>query len=295
MSLSANEMRWLAFDTSTDVLSLAAARGDRVWTQTLPGGAQASSGLIPAVLALLAEADMPLASLTAIVFGRGPGSFTGLRTACAVAQGLALGADLPVLPIDTLLAVAEEARELQMSSGHLNASEALTVLALLDARMDEVYSAAYQWQPPAAEGGHAQTLPAASVQAPNTAGGRGVWQAVSPLKVGAPEQVALPQTPQGSHTTPESHTTPGSQKSPVLLAGNAFAAYGDRLPPGERCVALPTAAALLRLAPALWAQGQAVPADQAMPLYIRDKVANTTAEREVLKAQAALAKASPQP
>lgn len=286
MSPSTNELRWLAFDTSTDVLSLAVARGDRVWTQTLPGGAQASSGLIPAVLALLAEADMPLASLTAIVFGRGPGSFTGLRTACAVAQGLALGADVPVLPIDTLLAVAEEARELQMSSGDLNASDALTVLALLDARMDEVYSAAYHWQAPAAQGGHAPTLAAASDQAQNTAPARGGWQTVSPLKVGAPEQVTLPDT------TP---TSPGLQPSPVLLAGNAFAAYGDRLPPGKRCEALPTAAALLRLAPALWAQGQAVPADQAMPLYIRDKVANTTAEREVLKAQAALAKASPQP
>lgn len=285
MSTSTNELRWLAFDTSTDVLSLAVARGDRVWTQTLPGGAQASSGLIPAVLALLAEADMPLASLTAIVFGRGPGSFTGLRTACAVAQGLALGADVPVLPIDTLLAVAEEARELQMSSGDLNASDALTVLALLDARMDEVYSAAYHWQAPAAQGGHAPTLAAASDQAQNTAPARGGWQTVSPLKVGAPEQVTLPDT------TP---TSPGLQPSPVLLAGNAFAAYGDRLPPGKRCEALPTAAALLRLAPALWAQGQAVPADQAMPLYIRDKVANTTAEREVLKAQAALAKASPQ-
>ena len=285
MSTSTNELRWLAFDTSTDVLSLAVARGDRVWTQTLPGGAQASSGLIPAVLALLAEADMPLASLTAIVFGRGPGSFTGLRTACAVAQGLALGADVPVLPIDTLLAMAEEARELQMSSGDLNASDALTVLALLDARMDEVYSAAYHWQPPAAQGGHAPTLPAASDHAQSTAPARGGWQTVSPLKVGAPEQVALP------HTTP---TSPVPQTSPVLLAGNAFAAYGDRLPPGKRCEALPTAAALLRLAPALWAQGHAVPADQAMPLYIRDKVANTTAEREVLKAQAALAKASPQ-
>lgn len=286
MSPSTNELRWLAFDTSTDVLSLAVARGDRVWTQTLPGGAQSSSGLIPAVLALLAEADMPLASLTAIVFGRGPGSFTGLRTACAVAQGLALGADVPVLPIDTLLAVAEEARELQMSSGDLNASDALTVLALLDARMDEVYSAAYHWQAPAAQGGHAPTLPAESDPAQSTAPARGGWQTVSPLKVGAPEQVVLP------HTTP---TSPGPQTSPVLLAGNAFAAYGDRLPPGKRCEALPTAAALLRLAPALWAQGQAVPADQAMPLYIRDKVANTTAEREVLKAQAALAKASPQP
>ncbi len=286
MSLSTNEMRWLAFDTSTDVLSLAVARGDRVWTQTLPGGAQASSGLIPAVLALLAEADMPIAALTAIVFGRGPGSFTGLRTACAVAQGLALGADLPVLPIDTLWAVAEEARALQASSGQLKANEALTVLALLDARMDEVYSAAYRWQPVAAESAetaqsgetaHSPTLPAASAPAQIGAGARGVWQTVSPWRVGAPEQVAWP------------HPTP------VLLAGNAFAAYGERLPPGERCEALPTATALLRLAPVLWAQGQAVPADQAMPLYIRDKVANTTAEREVLKAQAALAKASPQP
>jgi tRNA threonylcarbamoyladenosine biosynthesis protein TsaB len=247
--------------------------------------------LIPAVLALLAEADMPLASLTAIVFGRGPGSFTGLRTACAVAQGLALGADVPVLPIDTLLAVAEEARELQMSSGHLNASDALTVLALLDARMDEVYSAAYHWQAPAALGGHAPTLPAASDHAQSTAPARGGWQTVLPLKVGAPEQVALPHT---TPTSPVFQTSPVPQTSRVLLAGNAFAAYGDRLPPGKRCEALPTAAALLRLAPALWAQGQAVPADQAMPLYIRDKVANTTAEREVLKAQAALAKASPQ-
>jgi tRNA threonylcarbamoyladenosine biosynthesis protein TsaB len=90
----------------------------------------------------------------------------------------------------------------------------------------------------------------------------------------------------------------------VLQAGNAFAAYGERLPPvatgGLRCEALPTAAALLRLAPALWAQGLAVPAEQAMPLYIRDKVANTTAEREAMKAQAveaktALAKAAAQP
>ena len=253
MSRPAHDQRWLAFDTSTDVLSLAVARGDRVWTQTLPGGAQASSGLIPAVLALLAEADLPLHSLTAIVFGRGPGSFTGLRTACAVAQGLAFGANVPVLPVDTLLAVAEEARWLQEQAGKTPAGEDLTVLTLLDARMDEVYSAAYRWQ----------AAPLAG------------WQALSPLKVGAPEQVEWPQD------------------APVLLAGNAFAAYGDRLPASERCPALPTAAALFRLAPALWAQGQAVPAEQAMPLYIRDKVAHTTAEREVLKAQAAGLKATP--
>lgn len=249
--------RWLAFDTSTDVLSLAVARGAQVWSQTLPGGAQASAGLIPAVLAMLAEADMPLASLNAVVFGRGPGSFTGLRTACAVAQGLAFGANVPVLPVDTLLAVAEEARGLQLQSGHLAPDAELTVWALLDARMDELYSAAYRWQ----------TLPA-------QAGGR--WQAVSPLRVCAPEKLDLSEA--------------AAHGSAVCLAGNAFAAYGERLPLAwqarVRYEALPTATALLRLAPDLWAQGLAVPADQAMPLYIRDKVANTTAEREAMKRQA---------
>ena len=250
MSLHSTELRWLAMDTSTDVLSLAVARGDQVWTQTLPGGAQASSGLIPAVMAMLAEADMPLASLTAIVFGRGPGSFTGLRTACAVAQGLAFGADLPVLPVDTLLAVAEEARWQRVQAGAADAD--VSVLAMLDARMDEVYSAAFQW----------------------TAVNQ-TWQGVSDLQVSAPEQV---------------------KATAAVLAGNVFEAYGLRLLAGpERLVALPTASALLRLAPALWAQGRAVPADQAMPLYIRDKVANTTAEREAMKAQAALAKAAETP
>jgi len=247
------QQRWLAFDTSTDVLSLAVARGDHVWTQTLPGGAQASSGLIPAVLAMLAEADLPLASLDAIVFGRGPGSFTGLRTACAVAQGLAFGVDVPVLPVDTLLAVAEEARWSQVQSGQIGAEAELTVQALLDARMDEVYSAAYRWQP-----------------VPNS--DHWGWLQTSPLQVGAPEKLQLPDDRM------------------VLQAGNALAVYGERLNQGVsealRCEALPTAAALLRLAPALWAQGLAVPADQAMPLYIRDKVAHTTAEREAMKAQA---------
>lgn len=255
MSTTTTAARWLAFDTSTDVLSLAVARGEQVWCQTLPGGAQASSGLIPAALALLAEADMPLASLDAIVFGRGPGSFTGLRTACAVAQGLAFGAGVPVLPVDTLLAVAEEARWAQLQARAIAPDAPLTVLALLDARMDEVYSAAYLWQPQ-----------------PGTR--HGLWQEAAPLRVGAPEQVVVPAG------------------SPVLQAGNALAVYGERLPAvssGGHCEALPTAAALLRLAPALWAQGLAVPPEQAMPLYIRDKVAYTSAEREALKAQAQVA------
>ena len=228
--------RWLAFDTSTDVLSIALSAPDHCDVRTLAGGAQSSATLIPTAMEMLAQAGLGISQLNAIVFGRGPGSFTGLRTACAVAQGLAFGADIPVLPVDTLLAVAEEARVL---AGVV--AQPLTVLALLDARMDEVYSAAYRW-----DGQH--------------------WTALGHLQVSAPEQVALP--------------TPADR---LLLAGNAFEAYGERLPAGEKVQALPTAAALLRLAPALMAAGRAVPADQAMPLYIRDKVAQTTAEREAAK------------
>ena len=227
--------QWLAFDTSTDTLSIGVAANGHSEVRTLAGGAQASASLIPTAMDMLAQARLGLPQLDAIVFGRGPGSFTGLRTACAVAQGLAFGAGIPVLPVDTLLAVAEEARVLAGVT-----DQPLTVLALLDARMDEVYSAAYDW-----DGQH--------------------WAQRQPLQVGAPQHIALPDAPR------------------LLLAGNAFAAYGERLPAGDRLQALPTAAALLRLAPGLLAAGQAVPAEQAMPLYIRDKVAQTTAEREAAR------------
>jgi tRNA threonylcarbamoyladenosine biosynthesis protein TsaB len=224
----------LAFDTSTEYLSIAVMGGPRLGQASLthqgPGGAQASASLIPAIQALLAQAGLALRDLDAIVFGRGPGSFTGLRTACSVAQGLAFGADLPVLPVDTLLAVAEEARE------HHGATQ---VVALLDARMDEVYAASYAFE-------------------------AGAWQPRSDLALLRPEAVVLP---------------PG-----WCAAGNAFGGYGHRLPSGPRLEVLPTAAALLRLAPSLIAAGQAVPAAHAMPLYIRDKVAQTTGERAAARA-----------
>ena len=227
-------MNLLAFDTSTESLSVALAWRDAAGPHRLEhrgeGGRESSATLIPTAMGLLREAGLPLAMLDALAFGAGPGSFTGLRTACAVAQGLALGASLPVLPVETLLVVAEEARHLQ---------GATRVMALLDARMDEVYFAAYQHD------GHG-------------------WQRQGDIVLGKPEAVSLP---------------PG-----FVLAGNAFAAYGARLPAGERIEALPNAAALLRLAPALVAQGAAVPADRALPIYVRDKVAQTTEERRALKA-----------
>ena len=269
--------KFLAFDTSTDRLSIAVTDGVRVWQHSGVGGAQASSTLIPAILALLAEAGVQLGELDAIAFGRGPGSFTGLRTACAVAQGLAFGArngaGMPVLPVDTLMAVAEEARFQRQESPHppstssgqamplpevegergenAEGTNTLRVTALLDARMDEMYLQSYEFS-------------------------SGLWTQTLGCELIRPENLAdyLLRVP-----------------GPQLLAGNVFEVYAQRLPAALAGIphihALPTATALLRLAPALAAAGQCVDASLALPLYVRDKVAFTTDERAASKALAA--------
>lgn len=211
-------------------MSIAVGSAARVWRRSERGGPLASVALIPAIIALLAEAGIGLSELDAIAFGHGPGSFTGLRTACSVAQGLAFGAGVPVLGIDTLMAIAQQAREQDGCS---------QVLAVLDARMDEVYAGEYEF-----------------------ADGR--WQRHGQISLDKPQALRL---------------APG-----WTLAGNAFEVYGERLPAGPRFACVPDAAALLQLAPALLGAGQGVPADQALPLYIRDKVAQTTDERAALKA-----------
>ena len=240
-------MKILAFDTSTERLSIAAGRvavgGASICTHEGAGGAMASATLIPAALALLAEAGLALRELDAIAFGAGPGSFTGLRTACAVAQGLGYGAGVPLLPVDTLLAVAEDAR-----LAHAPDGAPLQVVAVLDARMDEVYAARYAWD-----------------------GAR--WHRGGDWVVCPPEALAV-----------RFGAAPGPGD---VVAGNPFAAYGDRLLPGwPRLAAVPCATSLLRLAPALWADGRAVPPAEALPRYIRDKVAKTTDERAREKAAA---------
>ena len=241
-------MNFLAFDTSTEVMSIAVGKtGDdavQQWLHTATGGAKASTGLIAGVMDLLHQAGLALTDLDAIAFGAGPGSFTGLRTACSVAQGLAFGADVPVLPIDTLLAVAEETRYTACADAN-----ALRLTALLDARMDEMYCATYDFAD-------------------------GVWAEVEGSHLVRPEVFAAERA------------TVAVADSGNVLAGNVFAVYGERLGTLLGITALPTAAAMLRLAPALMAAGKAVPADQALPSYIRDKVAKTTAERIAEKAAA---------
>jgi tRNA threonylcarbamoyladenosine biosynthesis protein TsaB len=234
-------MKLLAFDTSTEQMSIAVTRevngAQQVWQHSGTGGALASSQLIPAIEDLMAQAGLRLLELDAICFGQGPGSFTGLRTACSVAQGLGFGADCPLLPVDSLLSVAEEARH--QYAAH---EPVCQVLALLDARMDEMYAAHYEFS-------------------------QGQWMLQQDYSLVRPEALRL----EGS----------------TVLAGNVFAPYGERLAVASdvpRWVALPTATAMLRLAPSLLAAGQAVDAAQALPRYIRDKVAKTTLERAAEKA-----------
>jgi tRNA threonylcarbamoyladenosine biosynthesis protein TsaB len=233
-------MNFLAFDTSTEHLHLGVACGAATLTQVHPGAAQASQLIIPQALQLLADIGLKLQDLDAIVMGRGPGSFTGLRTACAVAQGLAYGAQLKVLPIDTLWAVAEDAR---------HRHGARRVLSILDARMGQYYASAWSFE-----------------------GELGV-PVMSPALLN-PEELVLPkawrQDPQ-----------------PVCAAGIGLDAVAEALRQQHDLLqvqtAHPTAEALLRLAPPAWQQNLAVSPEQATPLYLRDKVAQTTAERERLK------------
>lgn len=248
---------------------------DQQWLHTGEGGAQASAHLVPAVLALLAQAGTSLAELDALVWGCGPGSFTGLRTAAAVAQGLAYGTrpprhpnGLPVLSVDTLLAVAEEARhqlcppDLAPVPAHpASAPTACTITALLDARMDEVYAATYLFP---------------DINQPQATRLGGPWLIKPEGLAGLLDNL------------------PGDAAHTGVLAGNVFGVYGERIPTtsGPRVVAMPTAAALLRLAPGLLAQGLATPAAHAQPVYVRDKVAQTTAERAT---RPTTALTSPQP
>ncbi len=223
----------LALDTGTEVLHLGACRGDRSWQRELPGGARASADLLPALTALLAEAGLSLHDLDAIAFGRGPGAFTGVRAACAVTQGLAFGAARPVLPLDSLMAVAEDAR----SQG---AGDELWVA--IDARMGEAYAARYRYGPDG-------------------------WRTIEAPSLHDPGALAQRVAAEGGRPQ---------------VAGSSLSAHAAAWADGDEPrwpQARPRAAALLSLARAAWARGEALDAAQALPLYVRDKVAQTTAER----------------
>lgn len=221
----------LAFDTATETMALAVCGpgGDRRWAG--PGGQAASAGLLPQARRLLAEAGIATGALQAVAFGAGPGAFTGLRTACAAAQGLAFGLGCPVLPLDSLALVAEDT---PWRDG--------PVWVAMDARMDEVYAAPYR---PRADGG---------------------WQPLRPPALYTLEALAALWR----------------DEPPGRIAGSAVAAFAGRLPFGDaalQATETDRAGALLRLARQAWARGEAIDPALALPVYLRDKVALTTAER----------------
>jgi tRNA threonylcarbamoyladenosine biosynthesis protein TsaB len=222
-------MRLLAFETATRRLSVALWQDGALieCSREIPNGG--SEHLLPWVRQLLAEAGVTMAQIDGIAFGAGPGGFTGLRLACGVAQGLAWGLDLPVLPVSTLEALA-------LASGERE------VWACLDARMNEVYGAAYRVDGDSVAQLMAPVcLPPAVLPAPTFSGGWGVGDGFAAygqvLRVRKPDLVGL------------------------------------------RADAFPTAAAVLRLAAPAFARGEGVQAVLAQPIYVRDKVALTTVER----------------
>ena len=247
MSHAEGQARLLAFDTSTERLALALQAPGGPWCVDAAGGAAASASLLPQALRLLAAAGLGPAELQFVAFGQGPGAFTGLRTACAVAQGLGFGIGCPLLPIDSLLIVAEDARS-QAAVAH---DAPFDIGVAMDARMDEAYAARYRWQ-------------------------GGAWQVLQP-----PALFTLPAL-----------NAAWAGATLQAVAGSAWPAFGARLPvPGGAPVFTEAqrAAALLRLALQAAAAGAGIDAADALPLYLRDKVAFTTQERDALRAAAAAA------
>jgi tRNA threonylcarbamoyladenosine biosynthesis protein TsaB len=248
----------LAIDASGDVLTLAVCRGETLWASERSAGPTASAEALLGVDALLKSAGLALRDLDAVAYGRGPGAFTGLRTACALAQGLALGAQLPLVGIDTLAAVMQSAWG-HWASLREGRPQGLTLWALNDARMGEVYAGAWHLPPRAEHMGQAQLLQAHRVCSPQA--WLSAWQ-------GAP---------------PDALAGSGVPVHAQAWSGLAVPQLDTRL----------DARALMVLAKDAWLRGDAHDAAQAAPLYVRDKVAQTVAERQAQAVRAA--PSAPQP
>lgn len=218
-------MNILALETATEACSAALLMGDEVLERYQVSPRGHSQLILPMVDELLAEAGITMGQVEAIAFGRGPGAFTGLRIAVGVTQGIAFAADLPVIPVSTLAALAQ-------------GCEQDRVLAAIDARMDEVYWGMYQRNPDGfmAVEGKEQVLP--------------------------PDRVPVPE---GDHW---------------YGAGSGWESYRDVL--AKQCgsqlsgtdgLRLPRARDVARLGEAYFRAGEAVSAEQAVPVYLRDQVA----------------------
>ena len=222
-------MKILAIETSTDFGTCAFWQDGVLEQRICPSGRPHSETLLPLLRDLMADAGIGFNQVDGVAFGAGPGAFTGLRIACAVAQGVAVGADLPLVPVCGLEAMAETVGEGR-------------VVSLLDARMGEVYLAAYELRAAAHE----------------LLGG---------IRLGMSSMLELP--------VGEGWVACGNAPAAYpALAGRLLDA-GIRLLPGI----LPQADAIARLAVLHLQRGGGIDPALAAPLYVRDKVARTIDER----------------
>jgi len=228
-------MKILAIETATEACSAALLIDGTIIERYQVQPRMHSQLILPMMDELLAEADLALVALDAIAFGRGPGAFTGVRIAVGVVQGAAFAADLPVVPVSTLAALAQRG---------FRESGWRRLVPAYDARMGEVYWGGYE------------------VDA------RGLVSVRVADEVSAPDQVTRPPgngwwgigTGWGSY--------------PSLLEqrlGDSVEGVNNDLLCSAHDVAL--------LGAAGFANGEALPADQAMPVYLRDKVASRPGER----------------
>ena len=239
-------MKLLAFETSTEALSVAVSIDGDVRERFELAPRRHAELALPWAEQLLAEAGIARSQLDVIAVGRGPGAFTGVRLAIALAQGIALALDRPVVPVSTLAALAMRASMLPLTRA---GSEGKQVLAAIDARMGEVYAAAFALQP---DGIHA----------------------LSDEAVMAPDQVALPD--EGSDWV---GVGTGFAAADGVLAQRLALRFG-----AIDATALPHAADVARLAARAYALGEAVSADQVEPAYLRNNVALTLEQQRALRA-----------
>jgi tRNA threonylcarbamoyladenosine biosynthesis protein TsaB len=223
-------LKLLALDTSTDFCSAALWADGETHAEGCHAGQRHSQLLLPMIDALLRHCGVKLQDLDALAYGEGPGSFTGLRIACGVVQGLAMAIDRPVVGVGTLLAIAQ-------------AADASHALCCIDARMSEVYAAAYRRN---ADG----------------------WDTVVEPGLYAP--AGLPRLPPGAWV--------GCGSGFAAYADDLRRAWADRLA-GERPELYPHAREIALLGAAAFARGGGKPAEEALPVYLRDKVALTIEEQ----------------
>jgi tRNA threonylcarbamoyladenosine biosynthesis protein TsaB len=270
-------MRILAIEASTEASSVALMNGTEVIFRMQDSGRSQAEGLLAWVRALLAESGTALAELDAIAASVGPGAFTGVRVGVAVAQGLAFGADLPVVPVMTLETLAYHALAEQLAAGSAGGTAPAGAgvryaLPCLDARMGEVY-----WGCFAADARRGVCLE-----------GRAA--------VGQPATVALPAAHGSAAAGAPAPSATGEPSPAALVAsardgrryraiGRGFSVYPElaRIPgvqlQAEDALRLPHAADLAALAALRAAAGEAIDPADLSPVYLRDKVAFTEAER----------------